>query len=189
MTFLYRNVLLSFSLMLCSIIANAIDLSHQQPDTSIPDLDTLEKLGAKDQTINQKEAKHDFFCPKVNTLILKNELWYGGDAWKSYSKSFAKSLGRFSVAQWQGVNIGPVICIYESTEKYVFPVQVSSLVLVKLPTGGRWADMPGGRKVCVSNDVNDCPMHLAPVDKAPSSVKQILDDIHKTKELLNMSDE
>jgi hypothetical protein len=117
------------------------------------------------------------FCPQPSELV-KNGLYWGtrfGD-WKSYSESFHSDITGFIGAQWVGINVGKMICIYKGNEKIAFPVTLQSDTLAQTPMGGHWgrSDL-GGYRNCESNNVYDCPFI---VKKQVTNMEQIYESIH-----------
>jgi hypothetical protein len=116
------------------------------------------------------------FCPQPNELV-KNGLYWGtrfGD-WKSYSESFHSDITGFIGAQWVGINVGKMICIYKGNEKIAFPVTLQSDTLAQTPMGGHWGSDLGGYRNCESNSVYDCPFT---VQKQVTTIEQIYESIH-----------
>jgi hypothetical protein len=99
------------------------------------------------------------YCPEPKELSRINLWWKVGDIWKSYSESFAEHIQTFTSAQWIGVKVGKIICIYKGREALTFPVALETAhpVLVPEPTGENWTTIKEGYKQCFSNDVKDCP--------------------------------
>jgi hypothetical protein len=101
------------------------------------------------------------YCPAANKLV-KEELWWHADGfWKSYSESFVDKVDRFIGAQWIGVQVGTIICLYEGKNNFDFPVALEPVytLTVLAPTGASWQTTKEGYKKCVSNDVLLCPFY------------------------------
>lgn len=108
----------------------------------------------------QTKAQQEFlYCPAPKELSKIGLWWKVGDIWKSYSESFAEHIQTFSGAQWIGVKVGKIVCIYKGQEAFTFPVALETAhpVLVPAPTGQNWITTKEGYKQCFSNDVKDCP--------------------------------
>ncbi|ATN75315.1 T4SS-associated protein EirA [Coxiella burnetii] len=97
-------------------------------------------------------------CPEISKLQKDpNKMtWSAKNGWKSYSSSFASHLNKFLGAQWQGVNVGNITCLYQSDEKMTFPVSLEYNLLVYMPAGGKWSKNLGGYMNCVSHDQKQC---------------------------------
>ncbi len=78
-------------------------------------------------------------CPEINKLQKdpNKMIWSAKHGWKSYLPSFASYLNKFLGAQWQGVNVGNITCLYQSDEKMTFPVSLEYNLLVYMPVGGK----------------------------------------------------
>ena len=90
--------------------------------------------GVQPQTV----SKLDLICPSASSLIKhpKTRTWSASGAgnWKSYSMSLATSINRFIGAQWSGVKVGQLVCLYNSLPSGAFPIQLYFGSLVKQPT-------------------------------------------------------
>lgn len=80
--------------------------------------------------------------------------------WRSFSLSFFPTLTQFLGAQWQGVRVGVVTCLYKG-EKEDFPVELRFNKLVFEPSSGQWSENLNGYRNCKSNNLANCP--FAPV--------------------------
>ena len=100
------------------------------------------------------------FCPQATQLNqdAKSLTWNGPHRWKSFNPSFAKKLTRLKKVQWQGTNIGTVICIYDTNNSSAFPVFLQGPGSYKLPTTGQWVAKKNYH-VCVSSERFDCPLY------------------------------
>jgi hypothetical protein len=98
------------------------------------------------------------YCPTPDQLI-KNGLYWGTATgnWKSYSESFDNSIVAFIGAQWVGINVGKMVCIYKGNLAMSFPITIQNDVLSQGPTGGLWGSDLGGYRNCHSSNVLDCP--------------------------------
>jgi hypothetical protein len=99
------------------------------------------------------------FCPQIEDLIKQDTLWATKDnRWKSYTPSTASKVQIFLGAQWAGIKIGKIICLYQTNEAVTFPLaveQVSSQSILE-PSGGGWSALTGNRRFCKSTSVADC---------------------------------
>lgn len=98
------------------------------------------------------------YCPAVEKLKKEGLYWQAEGGWVSYSESFDTQLSTFAGAQWQGVNVGKIICLYMGNSKMGFPVALEQKVpqLVPVPAGANWSKDLGGYRQCNSQKVTDC---------------------------------
>ncbi len=114
-------------------------------------------------------------CPAVNQLKRNTNLvWEGPNGWKSYGESFSAEVDHFINAQWIGVNVGKIICIYAGKGKATFPISIEREDLVTNPAGGKWGRDEGGYKNCHSMKASDCPF-LIEKPKAVGDIYQEID--------------
>lgn len=109
-----------------------------------------------------------FTCPTVQQLhhnphTLK---WTGPSGWKSYSQSFATKIDHFSGAQWTGVEVGQITCIYKPATLNTFAVSLVFNKLTYEPKGENWGDNKGGYRNCLADDPADCSFKVKPAEKA-----------------------
>ena len=120
------------------------------------------------QTIStiQAEAK-PMFCPKPSQLVKEGLWWKADNTWKSYSESFVEEIARFTGAQWIGVEVGTVICLYKGKNDLAFPVALEPIYTLTAlaPKGGKWQASERGYKKCLSNDVELCPFYKQKTDQ------------------------
>ncbi|CAL7961997.1 conserved exported hypothetical protein [Gammaproteobacteria bacterium] len=99
------------------------------------------------------------FCPQVETLIKQKEFWITQDnKWKNYTPSTATKVTSFLGAQWSGIKIGKIICLYQTNEAVGFPLaveQMSSQAILE-PSGGGWSALTGNHRFCKSASIADC---------------------------------
>lgn len=116
------------------------------------------------------------YCPAAEALTLSQDLWWTapGD-WKSDSQSFVAEIDRFIGAQWSGINIGKVICLYTGKGKANFPVALIRESLVPEPTGNLWSPNIQGQRNCQTNDVTDCPFLTETAKKTGQDVYKELE--------------
>ena len=107
-------------------------------------------------------------CPKPSA-IHKNpqkQTWSAQGGWRSYETSFAMDVGKFLGAQWEGVNLGYISCIYQPNEKLTFPIILHYNRLTYTPVGGKWGNDLGGYIDCKSTQSKDCIFEPRPTPKA-----------------------
>jgi hypothetical protein len=112
------------------------------------------------------------YCPALNELTLdsKTRIWSASGDWKSYEQSFAKDIGQFLGAQWIGIEVGQIACIYQGKNQYTFPILLIHNTLVKTPSGGAWTkDANSGHYHCATHQISQCPFHPITKSQAASS--------------------
>jgi len=159
-----RFILLSF-LLFC------VAVGAQTPAVESPVAKKATQTKAKKP---EKPKPTKLFCPPVNKLTKKGDWWGAAGDWRSYSQSFVNQLSGFIGAQWVGVNVGTMICIYQGGVGTSFPVTIQNSTLVPSPKGAGWGIYRKGRKSCYSSNVNDCPYYFYPKAK-PKNIYQILE--------------
>jgi len=109
------------------------------------------------------------YCPALNELTLDTatRIWSAPGGWKSYEQSFATEITQFLGAQWIGIEIGQIACIYAGKEKYTFPILLIYNTLVQAPKDGAWQEnTKDGYYHCTNSQINQCPFY--PVKKRQS---------------------
>ncbi len=124
-----------------------------------------------------KPANQNNYCPTVNKLTKQGMRWDGPGGWKSYSDSFVKQTKYFIGAQWIGINVGKIICLYRGDDSLTFPVALErNDVLIKAPKIDKthyWTQDRGGYMECRSADIKKCPFKIL----APPPKKDIYEDL------------
>jgi len=122
-----------------------------------------------------KLQKFHHVCPQADTLVSKDHKWRAPGGWKSYTTSFSDEIQGFIGAQWIGVRVGKIICLYQGTTSDTFHISLERDNLVRSPEGFRWGKNLGGYKNCRSIRVKDCPFIMA----APVNEKMDREGIYK----------
>lgn len=123
---------------------------------------------------------HTLYCPKQSELYKEEMFWHGPNTWRDYSASFVKNINNFAGAQWVGVNVGKIICLYKGLEENNFPIALERDNLMKKPEGENWKSDASGYKKCKSDSIMDCPFVPQEV-KANENVYDFLSGIKKPK--------
>lgn len=115
------------------------------------------------------------YCPLPEELTRDGPWWRVNDIWKSYDQSLVEEIQQFSGAQWIGVKVGKIICLYKGKEKLTFPVALEPVhpILVPDPAGPNWITTEEGYKKCISDDVKDCPF----TQQKPANVSNVYEQI------------
>jgi len=100
-----------------------------------------------------RAAETTVYCPLISAIQKNNAdgNWYAQTAagsWKSYHISFGNQLTGFLGAQWIGVNVGQVACIYQAAQQFtaqgtptsqaVLPIHLIFHHMVLQPSIGKW---------------------------------------------------
>lgn len=117
----------------------------------------------------------DSFCPDISQ-IQKNQMTQKWKAqtldgtWKDYQGSFATNIIQFLGAQWTGVGVGQVTCVYKAEQRFMIqgnltiqpalPVMLVFHTLTHQPVQGKWKRSADGVYNCYSLDQHDCPFEI-----------------------------
>lgn len=116
------------------------------------------------------------FCPQPEMLIKKDVKWTTADnKWENYTPSSATKVLNFIGAQWVGIKVGKIICLYQTDEAVSFPValeQTRSQLVIE-PRSAAWSGLISNRKFCKSASVADCSYFFA----APANVSNVYKEI------------
>ena len=120
-------------------------------------------------------------CPQPSELVKdsKTMQWSAkghldGTKFQSFDKSFTNTVDHFIGAQWVGVKVGQIICLYQPSNSNEFPVQLVFNTLTYAPTGKHWSKDLGGHENCVSVNPEDCQYQLKPAEKKTDPYKAAL---------------
>jgi hypothetical protein len=153
---------LSTSLLVISLALTSTGLATSDSSPNTNTSTNSSAASTSQNSTSNKDSSDSFvtYCPEPDQLSKnsKTMTWVGPTGWKSFEQSFATKLTLFTVAQWQGVNVGQVTCVYRGTPKSTFPVMVYYSVLSVTPKGGKWKAQKGHYSNCASNNVKDCPI-------------------------------
>ena len=103
------------------------------------------------------------YCPAASNLQKQQLIWQTRDQrWRSYTPSTASKVVSFIGAQWVGVKIGKVICLYQTDEEVAFPLALEPTQNqpVPEPNGNGWSALIENRKLCKSANTADCPYQI-----------------------------
>lgn len=117
--------------------------------------------GVADISVKNTLPPNALTCPDTQTLTQdpKNKTWSAKGGWKSFNLSFATKADHFIGAQWVGVNVGKITCVYAPLEKMTFPITVQYMGLVFVPESGMWQKpqkKDQGYRNCISTKQNNC---------------------------------
>ncbi len=117
-------------------------------------------------------------CPTIAKIYHSQQNHWGtSDAsFRSLDTSFSHHLDTFLGAQWQGINVGYILCVYKPVERNLFKVTLLYGPLTLQPTSQKWQKNKEGNYNCISTNVNDCPFTPKPAEKSTKSLyQQVLD--------------
>lgn len=142
------TTLLSALLMQPAIAASS-DSTSASSDTSV-----------SQPTSNPDKTTITEYCPAPSALVknAKTLTFKAKGGWKSYEKSFITKVTKFTGAQWQGINVGQVLCVYHGEPMGSFPLEVYYSHLSITPSKGNWQTKKGHYSNCESNNPQDCPI-------------------------------
>lgn len=130
-------------------------------------------------TMPMKEIKKPIIiqaCPQPEELINQAGTWITKNGrWKCYTPSTASKVTSFLGAQWAGIKVGKIICLYQTNEAVGFPLaveQVSSKSILE-PSGVGWSASTSDRRYCKSVNVADCSFVEAPERDTSDIYKEI----------------
>ena len=74
-------------------------------------------------------------CPQVSELKLnpKTNEWKTDSDWSSTAGSFSRSVTSFLGAQWKGVELGYLLCLYQGPNKNEFPIGMHRNMVIQSP--------------------------------------------------------
>ncbi len=105
------------------------------------------------------------FCPNLTELTKKDLTWTTIDEkWQNYTPSSANKIITFTGAQWIGIKVGKIICLYQTDEAVNFPLaleQTRSQIILE-PSGDGWSALINNHKLCKSANPADCPYTIEP---------------------------
>lgn len=180
---IYAVITLLLSSLFSEIIFAAPNTGVINGTPPSPQLNSISDAAAQGAPAapNSAELIRDV-CPPLDALVLnpQTQVWSSRNGWKSASTSFLRTLDSFVGAQWIGVGIGQVICVYTKTDRSTFPVTLQRSNLVPAPkVGGLWSADKGGYMECKSNDVYQCPFFVQVPKKQENVYEQL--DFYKGK--------
>lgn len=138
----------------------------------------------QDTTVTTKKL----YCPEVSKLKKINLFWGAPGGWRSYSESFVDVIDSFSGAQWIGVNVGKMLCVYRSKSTFDFPIVLQNDTLTPIPEGEKWIVTKEGYRNCISGDILECPFKFEEEKTGKIDVKKELDFFKGKKDYLENGD-
>ena len=144
----------------------------------------INQFGIASTTSNTQDQNADspalIYCPEPNQLVKKGLKWESTTnvVWKSYETSFADDVSKFVGAQWQGVKVGQMTCIYKSQNEGVFPITLQNNHLFVQPTQTNWQFGQDGFMNCVSENTKDCPLTPKVKEETPTDTREVFQGLN-----------
>jgi hypothetical protein len=144
-----------------------------------------------DATLTEKPEEKIIYCPTTDAMLKKGLFWGAPGGWRSYAQSFVVEIGKFVGAQWAGINVGKMLCIYKAKTDLDFPVILQNDTLTLMPSSQKlpdseafnhWGKYDNGYVNCNSVDVKDCPFERKPTKV---DIEQVYKDIDFFKDKKN----
>lgn len=154
----------------------AANTTYTPSNTASPTSQTSDPQAGR---VSATKVKEQILCPEANTLSKNGLFWGAPNGWRSFAQSFVDEIQGFVGAQWHGVNVGKMMCIYVGTQKRSFPVVLQNDLLTEVPTGYKWGGLKNGMVECKSENINDCPFFHT---KTSVDMEQVYDDLNFKKE-------
>lgn len=177
--------------MLALLLLSLADHSHSMSYFSSGTKDEIIKAeyqaSERDSTppkcLSKKEQvkQNRYTCPSIKELYKTNMRWKTDNGWQGYQDSFANEIKSFMGAQWKGVGIGRVICIYSPKDDNEFPIQIATTQLIIRPEYAYWENNPKSDEInCKSSTSNPCDCQFSfykeeketDIDKIVESIKK-----------------
>lgn len=143
--------------------------------TSPPSAAVTPSDGTNTPTEATSPVVKNIYCPEIKKLLKKDMFWGAPGGWRSYSQSFVGAIDSFSGAQWVGINVGKMLCVYKGKETFEFPVVLQNDTLTPAPEGEKWVKQAGGYSNCLSGDRLDCPFKFSEENTEKKDVYKELD--------------
>ncbi|MCB1827118.1 MAG: T4SS-associated protein EirA, partial [Coxiellaceae bacterium] len=109
------------------------------------------------QRVNATQVLEKIVCPSIFDLSKNGLFWGAPNGWRSYSQSFVNEIVAFVEAQWHGVNVGKMMCVYIGKDKRSFPVVLQNDMLTDMPSGYGWGTYDEGVIRCKNSSQENCP--------------------------------
>ncbi len=119
------------------------------------------------------------YCPMPGDLEKQGDYWQSKNReWISYTPSLANKISKFSGAQWIGVGVGKIICLYLTNEEVSFPLAIEQkyeqLIVEPVNGEGGWSTLVENRyRMCKSASAADCFFFV----EAPKKVDDVYSEI------------
>ena len=137
------------------------------------------------QELIEQSKKIHVQCTAAKDLKLnpKTKIWSADGGWKTYSPSFGTQIATFQGAQWNGVQLGQIICVYRAKDSFVFPIKLFYSHQVIMPDGSQWQRARSNVRNCVDNQKN-CQFSPLLTPKQANPIKEAEGLINKPSNTL-----
>ena len=117
-------------------------------------------------------------CPKIKELYKdENSTWVTKSNWKSFNNSFITHITKFSGAEWQGEEIGKLLCTYTDESPYTFPVTLQSPFLSIEPVSEFWKISKNKKYyTCKNTSIENCTVKKIIYEKQQLNSDKALND-------------
>jgi hypothetical protein len=116
------------------------------------------------------------YCPGPHVLVKQGLRWVSQDGrWETHTPSSATEILNFIGAQWLGIKVGKIICLYQTNEEVSFPLaleQTRAQAILE-PREAGWGPLISNHRLCKSASIADCPYYIEP----PREVGDIFEEI------------
>lgn len=147
--------IVSFSLTVsCSAEKNNDEPQYPTDTTQAAPGTIPQKAGAR---VSGVDVVEKILCPDPRDLSKNGLFWGAPNGWRSFSQSFVNEIKGFAEAQWHGINVGKMMCVYVGMAERSFPVVLQNDLLTQMPTTLSWGILIQGVVKCKSNDTEQCP--------------------------------
>lgn len=118
------------------------------------------------------------YCPEISDIQQTNMKWHADTdvLWTEAEESFVTELASFVGAQWQGIKVGQISCIYKGADSNTFPVVLQNNHMFKQPSDPNWIQS-GKTYNCLNDKVENCPLLPYMEKKAPTNLYDMLDSL------------
>jgi hypothetical protein len=126
---------------------------------------SVKSVDLPEQEVDQVKKLPMQFCPKSEDLFKQEVYWATkDDKWKSYTSSSADKVINFIGAQWAGIRVGKIICLYQTNEAVAFPLAIERVMSqgVSEPSGLGWSAEANNFRLCKSASIADCGFYYEP---------------------------
>lgn len=166
--------LLGFLFILTNTFATTNVANNLSETPSNTNSTSVNAKGTSQQMVNLKEKL--YYCPSVSELVKSNLRWSAREGnWKSFSQSASTEVDYFLGAEWKGVNIGKIMCLYQGKGSFDFPIVLEPTKSTPIlePTFLAWIKSQSGSKLCKSVNIADCPFSVSKEENNTDIYEQI----------------
>lgn len=117
------------------------------------------------------------YCPKAYTLE-KHDLTWSADAgkvhWQATDDSLSEEAASFVGAQWDGIEVGAISCVYQDAEAESFPVVLKNDRVFTKPNHANWKAEADGTYTCHNEDPEECPLYPQIETQAELNIHELM---------------